>query len=84
MNGIPDPNLKLVTVFEGCDPLALAAAKDLLDEAEIPFYVFGEEYSLRLEPVGALMPPCCRIQVGEDREIEARKLLEEIEGMMEP
>jgi len=72
-----------VTVFEGSDPLALAAAKELLEEVEIPFCVLGDEYGLRFEPVGALMPPWCRIQVGEDREIEARKLLREIEGMNE-
>jgi hypothetical protein len=83
MKGLPDPNLRLVTVFEARDPLAVAAAKGLLEEADIPFYVHGEEHAFRLEGISPLAPPPCRIEVGEDREAEARKLLAEIAGMME-
>ena len=74
----PDPDLELVTVFEGNDPLLVAAAKSVLEEAGIPFHVLGEELAVRLGPVGALINPWRRIQVGVDREQEARGLIEEL------
>src|SRR5689334_19836638 len=41
--GRGNPDLELVTVLETSDPLVIAAAKGLLDEAPIPFYVLGDE-----------------------------------------
>ncbi len=73
-----DPNLELVTVLEGNDPLLIGLAKASLTDAGIPFYVLGEELGLRLGPVGSFMHPWCRIQVAADREQEARDLLQQI------
>ncbi len=73
-----DPNLELVTVFEGNDPLLVAAAKSTLDEVGILFYVVGEELAIRLGPIGALINPWCAIQVAADREREARELLAQL------
>jgi hypothetical protein len=60
---------------------ALAAARDLLDEAGIPYCVPGGEFATRLEPFSPFLPPLCRIRFGEDRAAEARKPLEEIDGI---
>ena len=77
-NTIPgDPDMDLATVLEGNDPVRLAAAKGLLEEAGIPFSVLGEDP--RYAPVGAFMHPWRRIQVGADREPEARLLLQQLE-----
>ncbi len=73
-----DPGLELKIVFEGNDPLLVAAAKSVLEEAGIPFYVLGEELGVRFGPVGALIHPWCRFQVAADREEEARRLLAEL------
>ena len=79
-----DPDLELATVLEGNDPLMIAAAKDLLEEAAIPFYVLGEELGVRYGPVGPFIHPWCQIQVGVDHEREARTLLRQIEESDQP
>ena len=71
-----DPDLQLVTVLEGNDPLVIASAKGLLEETGTPFYVLGEELGKRYGAVGDFIYPWCRIQVGRDREAEARAALE--------
>jgi hypothetical protein len=77
--GPGDPDLELVTVLEGNDPLLIAAAKDSLRDADIPFYVLGEEIAPRIGTVGGyIIHPWCRIQVGCDRETEALALLRPI------
>ena len=76
--GPGDPDLELATVLEGSDPLVIASAKGLLEEAGIPFYVLGEELGVRYGPVGPFIHPLCRIQVALDREEEARTLLQQI------
>ena len=73
----PDPNLDLVTVLEGNDPLLIELAKASLTDADIPFYVQGEEVGMRLL-VGSFMQTWHRIQVAADREQEARELLQQI------
>lgn len=73
-----NPDLELVTVLEGSDPLVIASAKSLLEEAAIPFHVLGEELAQRLGPVGPFLHPWCRIQVAADREGEARTILQQI------
>jgi Putative prokaryotic signal transducing protein len=78
--GHADRDLDLVTVFEASDPVLIASAKEILDEAGIPFYLAGEE--LLLVRIGMLAPPIdpwCRVQVTADRQEEARTLLQEIE-----
>jgi hypothetical protein len=67
-----------VTVLEGNDPLLIAAAKDSLGDADIPFYVLGEEMAPRIAMVGGYIHPWCRILVGCDRETEALALLRPI------
>jgi hypothetical protein len=59
----------------------IASAKELLEEAGIPFYLAGEE--LLLVRIGMLAPPLdpwCRVQVTADRQEKARVLLQEIES----
>ncbi len=68
-----DPDLPLVTVLETSDPLAIAAAKGLLDDAAISFYVSGDEIGARYSGHGIFWTR--RVQVGRDRETEARALL---------
>jgi hypothetical protein len=80
--GPGDPELELVTVLESSDPLMITAAKDLLEEGCIPFYVFGEEVAPRIAMVGAYSHPWCRVQVGCDREMEARALLQALKGVI--
>jgi hypothetical protein len=79
--GHGDTDLDLVTVFEASDPVLIASAKELLEEAGIPFYLAGEE--LLLVRIGMLAPPLdpwCRVQVTADRQEKARVLLQEIES----
>lgn len=75
-----DPNLKVITVLETVTPLILAAAKGLLEEAEIPFCVFGDELAVRMGPTTPLIHPPCRIEVAVDREREARELLRQLDA----
>ncbi len=77
--GHGDLDLDLVKVFEAGDPVLIASAKEILEEAGIPFYLSGEE--LLLVRIGMLAPPIdpwCRVQVTADRQEEARRLLQEI------
>lgn len=71
----PKPDLELVVVFEGDDRLVLSAARQELERAGIPFYVEGEELSVRLLPDLMYLHPWCRIQVGVDRQAEALQIL---------
>jgi hypothetical protein len=73
------PDLELVTVLEGNNPLLIGSAQGLLEEAGIPFYVSGDEIGPRYGPVGAFLHPWCRVQVALDREQEARTLLRSLE-----
>jgi hypothetical protein len=74
-----DPDLKLVTVFETDDGLAIALAKGLLSDAEIPFHVFGDEIGSRPGAGDSLIHRSYRVHVAADREDEARDLLRSIE-----
>ncbi len=69
------PDLEFVTVLETSDPVLLGAAKSVLQEAGIPFYVAGDEVSPHYAGHFALDPR--RVLVGSDREAEARALLEQ-------
>lgn len=78
-NARGDPDLDLVTILEANDPLLIASAKGMLEEAGIPFYVMGEEIGSHYGVVGPFLNPWCQVQVATDREAEARALLREIE-----
>jgi hypothetical protein len=70
-----DPTLDLVVVLETDDPIQLALAKGLLEEADIPFFVLGQIATL-VQDVDAFLHKWMRVQVPRDREAEARELLE--------
>jgi hypothetical protein len=69
-----DPELDLVVVLETNDPLALGMAKGLLEEAGIPFFVLNQISTL-VTDVDPMLRKWVRIQVGRDREAEAREML---------
>ena len=70
-----DPTLDLAVVLETDDPVQLALAKGLLEEADIPFFVLGQIAMLG-PGRGPILPEPCRLQVPRDREAEAREILE--------
>ncbi len=70
----PDPDLELVTVLETGDRLVVAAAKSLLEEADIPFCLLGDEVAPRI----LHLIPWFRVQVGRDHKTEALALLQTI------
>jgi hypothetical protein len=72
-----DPSLDLVIVLETDDPVQAALAKDLLEDAEIPFFVLGDIATL-VNSVDGFLHKWVRIQVPHDREAEARELLEQM------
>lgn len=71
--GPPTPDLETVEVLESGDPVAVALARGSLEDAGIPFYIAGDEISVREAP---LPRGWCRIQVAREHEAEARRLLE--------
>jgi len=75
-----DPDLDLVVVLETDDPIRLALAKGLLDNAGIPCYVLGQIAKL-IQDVDPFLKKWVRLQVPADREAEARELLE---SMLQP
>ena len=62
--------VKLVSVYSGSDLGLVSLAKTLLDNAEIPFYVKGEQLMANRGPLV--------IQVGESDVNEARGILREL------
>jgi hypothetical protein len=77
-SGTPfNPGLDLVCVLETCDAFALAAAKGLLDEAGIPFFVLNEVATL-VNDIDPMLRKWVRIQVAIDRAEEARAVLDSI------
>jgi hypothetical protein len=75
-----DPSLELVEVLQTNDPVQLAMAKGLLEEAGIPFFVLGQIATL-VQDVDGFLHKWVRIQVPRDRETQAREL---IESLLEP
>jgi hypothetical protein len=69
-----DPDLNLVVVLETNDAFALALAKGLLEEADIPFFVLDQITTL-VNDVNPMLRKWVRVQVARDREAEARELL---------
>ena len=72
-----NPSLELVVVLETNDPVQLAMAKGLLEDAGIPLFVLGQIATL-IQDVDGFLHKWVRLQVPRDREIEARNLLEQI------
>jgi hypothetical protein len=72
-----DPSLELVVVLESNDPMQLAMATGLLEEAEIPFFVLGQITKL-VNDVNPFLNKWVKLQVPVDREAEAKELLESV------
>ena len=72
------PDLDLTVVLETNDPWALAFAKGVLEEADIPFFVMGE-IAMLVTDIDPMLRKWVRVQVACDREAEARELLTPIE-----
>lgn len=72
----PDPNLTLTVVFESTDPVAINVARAALQEAGIEFAVVEE--ALQGYGFSPMLNPVSRIQVAEDSEEMARKVIEEV------
>jgi hypothetical protein len=70
---MPEP----VIVFETGDPLQLAMAKGLLEDAGIPFFVEGQIATL-VQGVDGLLHKRVRLQVPRDCEAPARELLQQL------
>lgn len=75
-----DPTLELVTVLETDNSLLISASKSLLEENEIPYCVLGDELGRYNGPADPFVLPWVNIQVGADREAEARSLLGQLES----
>ena len=73
--GPGDPHLESVPVLESSDRIVMAAAKGLLEEAGIPYYIAGDEISVRPGMADALIFRPYRVQVARDRETEALEIL---------
>ena len=72
-----DPSLELVEILQTNDPVQLAMAKGLLEEAGIPFFVLGQIATL-VQDVDGFLHKWVRIQVPRDRETQARDLIESL------
>ena len=72
----PDPNIKLVTVFETGDPGLMAVVRSILDEAGIEHTVQGES-ARDVMGWGSMSPPGAtpQFQVREEDAAEAVALL---------
>lgn len=79
-----DPDSRLVTIFETDNPALLPVVRSVLQAAEVPFVVQGEE-AFGLLPVAGIGGPfaehglAVRFLVPAERAEEARALLEAIE-----
>jgi len=68
------PDLNLVVVLETNDPFALTLAKELLKDADIPYFVLNQITTL-VNDVDPMLRKWVRLQVARDREAEARELV---------
>jgi hypothetical protein len=74
---VPSPDLPLVRVLEGNNPIVEAVAKAALEGAGIPFYVEGEEIGVAMQVIDPHIYRWWAIQVARDHEADARALLDE-------
>jgi hypothetical protein len=81
------PDVELIAVFETADPALLPVVKSVLEAAEIPFFVQGDE-AMGLLPVGRFATGLTQkgqgmvaiIHVGKDHEERAREVLSPLES----
>ncbi|MGB3564175.1 MAG: DUF2007 domain-containing protein [Thermoanaerobaculia bacterium] len=81
------PDVELIAVFETADPALLPIVKSVLEAAEIPFFVQGDE-AMGLLPVGRFATGLTQkgqgmvaiIHVDKDHEERAREVLFPIES----
>jgi hypothetical protein len=66
---------QLVEVFQSNDRILNGMAKGSLEDAGIPFWIQGGETAAHLG-IGAVLFPLSRFLVPENREAEARQLLD--------
>ena len=69
-----DSNLNLVVILETNDPFALALAKELLKESDIPYFVSNQITTL-VNDVDPMLRKWVRLQVARHREAEAREVV---------
>ena len=72
-----DPTIGLVVVLETNDPIQLALAKGLLEDAGVPYFALGQIATL-VTDIDPFLHKTVRVQVPRDREAEARELLEQL------
>lgn len=85
------PDIELVAVFETADPALLPVAKSVLEAAEIPFFVQGDE-AMGLLPVGRFATGLTQkgqgmvaiIHVDKNHEERAKEVLFPLEPDEEP
>ena len=73
----PESGIKLVVVLETNDQIQFALAKGLLEDAGIPLFVHGQLATL-YQSVDGFLRKWMRLQVPEDRAVEAQDLLEQL------
>jgi hypothetical protein len=81
------PDVELIAVFETADPALLPVVKSVLEAAEIPFFVQGDE-AMGLLPVGRFATGLTQkgqglvaiVHVDKDHEERAREVLTPLES----
>ena len=81
------PDVELIAVFETADPALLPVVKSVLEAAEIPFFVQGDE-AMGLLPVGRFATGLTQkgqgmvaiVHVDKDHEERAREVLSPLES----
>jgi hypothetical protein len=69
-----DPSIELTVVLESNEPVQVAMAKGLLEDAGIPFFLLQGITTL-VNDVTPFLGKLVQVQVPRDREAEARELL---------
>ncbi len=69
-----DPSIELTVMLESNEPVQIAMAKGLLEDAGIPFFLLQGITTL-VNDVTPLLGKLVQVQVPRDREAEARELL---------
>ncbi len=72
-----DPNAELVVVLETSNRIQLAMAQGLLEDAGIPSFVLGQVTTI-VSDADAFLHKWLRLQIPQEREAEAREVLEPI------
>ena len=78
-----DPSIELTVVLESNEPVQLAMAKGLLEDAGIPFFLLQGITTL-VNDVTPFLGKLVQVQVPRDREAEAREILAPVLEPMSP